>query len=221
MSSLPSDPLLFAGMPSITLTDVAQLRVESISFFLVLFFFSALIVKLLWNYLRRDFSKLPYLSYGRSVGIVTVWGLAFVLVLTMISGARELLTPGAWQRDGLTHKLVTSPEANIESIPTDSERRAKLQSLFFALQLYAKDHEGKFPIKSEELPQREVWQLPGERIRTNYRYVAPQGTLQVTAPLAFEPEVFGNTRFVLFGDGRILKLESDELERLLMEEKKK
>ena len=34
-----------------------------------------------------------------------VWGSLFVLVLTMISGARELMTPGAWKKDGITYVL--------------------------------------------------------------------------------------------------------------------
>jgi hypothetical protein len=30
----------------------------------------------------------------------------FLLVLTMISGARELMTPGAWEKKGFTYQLV-------------------------------------------------------------------------------------------------------------------
>ena len=36
---------------------------------------------------------------------VVLWGLLFMLVLTMISGARELLTPGAWEKKGATYQL--------------------------------------------------------------------------------------------------------------------
>ncbi len=32
-----------------------------------------------------------------------------VVVLTMISGARELMTPGAWQKDGFTYSR-TEPD---------------------------------------------------------------------------------------------------------------
>jgi hypothetical protein len=45
---------LFAGMPSVSLTDVAKLRLENISFFLVGFFVCAFLIKLLWNYLASD-----------------------------------------------------------------------------------------------------------------------------------------------------------------------
>src|SRR5579885_1034700 len=94
--SLPS--VAQAGMPSITLMDLARMRVQTISFFLMGLLFSSWIVQLLWNYLCRDFSFLPRLSYGKALSAVILWGLLFVLVLTMISGARELMTPGAWEK---------------------------------------------------------------------------------------------------------------------------
>src|SRR5262245_37003631 len=83
----------YAGMPSITLTDVARLRLQTLSFFLVGFLFCAWLIQRLWNWLRKDFTSLPRLSYGKAVGLVGLWGLVFILVLTMISGARELMTP--------------------------------------------------------------------------------------------------------------------------------
>lgn len=94
-----------AGMPMVTLTDVAKARLSSISFFLVLLLVCALLVKSLWNFLARDFSKLPRMTYPKALAAVTLWGLVFVIVLTMISGARELLTPGAWEKQGATYRL--------------------------------------------------------------------------------------------------------------------
>src|SRR5687767_15469398 len=79
----------FAGMPSITLTDVARIRLENISFFLAGFLVSAWLVKLVWNYLGRDWTFLPRLSYGKALGLMTLWSLLFILVLTMICGAGE------------------------------------------------------------------------------------------------------------------------------------
>src|SRR5437762_7128091 len=102
---------LFAGMPSMSLTDVAKMRLENISFFLVGFFLSAFLSKLLWTYLANDWTFLPRLSYFKALGVVTLWGLLFVLVLTMISGARELMTPGAWEKKGFTHQLVDDLKA--------------------------------------------------------------------------------------------------------------
>lgn len=105
-----------AGMPVVVLSDIAELRLQVISFFLAAFLLSAWGVKGVWNALRKDFPTLPHLSYKRALAFVFLWGLAFNLVLTMISGARELMTPGAWDKEGLTYRL--SPEA--DSPPDES-----------------------------------------------------------------------------------------------------
>ena len=94
----PNDAL--AGMPSVTLSDLARMRFQTISFFLVVFLVCSWVVRLLWNSARKDFPRLPYLTYRRAITLVALWGLLFLLVLTMISGARELMTPGAWKKDG-------------------------------------------------------------------------------------------------------------------------
>jgi hypothetical protein len=98
-------PFILAGMPSFSLSDVAKLRVEAISFFLVVLLLSAFVVQRLWNSLTKDFPRLPRMSYRRSLMVITLWGFVFVLVLSMISGARELMTPGAWEKVGATYKL--------------------------------------------------------------------------------------------------------------------
>ena len=92
-------------MPSPTLRAMAKMRLENISFFLLVFLLVAAAVQVIWNFLRTDFPRLPRLSYPKAVGLMTLWGLLFVIVLTMISGARELLTPGAWEQDGATYRL--------------------------------------------------------------------------------------------------------------------
>lgn len=78
-----------AGMPSVNLilTELGKRRAEELSFFLVVFLLSAWGVQGLWNFLRRDFPRLPRLSYRGAVAAVLLWGLAMVVVLTMISGA--------------------------------------------------------------------------------------------------------------------------------------
>ncbi len=96
-----------AGMPyPPTLTDMSRLRVEAISFFLFILLASAGLIRLLWNGLRSSFPRLPRLSYVGSIGLVMLWGLLFIVVLTMISGARELMTPGAWEKQGATYRLT-------------------------------------------------------------------------------------------------------------------
>lgn len=85
---------------------------QAISFFLVALLLCAWAVKGLWNVLRKDLNWLPTLSYGRSLSLVVLWGLLFVVVLTMISGARELMTPGAWRKQGWTYRLAEPPQTD-------------------------------------------------------------------------------------------------------------
>ncbi|MDH5478244.1 MAG: hypothetical protein OEY50_07915 [Nitrospinota bacterium] len=96
-----------AGMPgSVELTQLGRFRFQALSFFIFVFLFVSFLFQKLWNYLRKDFDRLPHLSYWRSVGFVLAWALAFNIVLAMISGARELMTPGAWELQGATYKLT-------------------------------------------------------------------------------------------------------------------
>jgi hypothetical protein len=98
---------LMAGMPAISLSDVWSLRLQSISFLLLVLLLSAAGVMAVWNHLRRDFTALPRLTYLRSLSLVLLLGLLFMVVLTMISGARELMTPGAWRKQGATYVLAS------------------------------------------------------------------------------------------------------------------
>lgn len=95
----------FAGMPNITLSDTASLRLSGISFFVALLLLTAWGFKYLWNYLRRDFQRMPYLTYRMSLAAVLLLGLLFNIVLLMIAGTRELMTPGAWEKSGVSYKL--------------------------------------------------------------------------------------------------------------------
>jgi hypothetical protein len=91
-------------MPSVTLaalrtatqaglTELGQQRLEVISFFLLVLIGCAWLVQRVWNSMRKELPVLPRLSFPRAVGVIVLWGLLFVLILTMISGARELMTP--------------------------------------------------------------------------------------------------------------------------------
>ncbi len=95
-----------AGMPSVQLTKIARLRFETLSFFLMILLASAGLIQLTWNHaMRPTIPRLPRLGYWRALGLVFLWGLLFGIVLTMISGARELMTPGAWEQNGATYRL--------------------------------------------------------------------------------------------------------------------
>ena len=88
-----------------TLTGLAEARLHIISFFVAIFMVTSLAFLLIWNSLRQTFTSLPKLTYRRALALVGLWAAAFILILTMISGARELMTPGAWEKSGAIYKL--------------------------------------------------------------------------------------------------------------------
>jgi hypothetical protein len=212
----------WAGMPAITLSDVARLRIQTISFFLVCLLVSSWFVQLLWNYLRHDFSRLPRLTYGKALSIVVLWGLLFVLVLTMISGARELMTPGAWRKEGFTYRLNEDrppPPAPGPSLEHERERRQKLAALRDALWNYARSHEGSFPPGDSvtQIPA-DLWQMSGTSGQ-RYLYVPGLTAYRGSVPLVYEPARGDDLRLVLLTDGTIRPMPLEEIVQALPAEK--
>lgn len=208
-----------AGMPTPTLdlTEPATMRFQSISFFLLVLLISAFVFKKLWNVLARDFPKMPVLSYKGALAGAVLWGLLFLFVLTMISGARELLTPGAWKKTGHTYELVDSdieepkPPASLLD-----ERRAKMSDLRTALFMHVASHQGNLPEKQEAASfAEEFWLQPGS-LNVKYGYVDGQKTSDPSKPLAFEQAVYEDgQQLVLFVDGSIKALPLDKAKELL------
>src|SRR5262249_45662747 len=146
-----------AGMPSplpehpdqvLRLTEPVVMRLQTISFFLAGLLVCAAVVRWLWNGLCKDFPKLPRLTYLRALGAVLLWGLLFVIVLTMISGARELMTPGAWKKQGWTYKL-TDDSVQAAEAAERAYRKQHLERLRTALWQFAATHNGRFPLEDE------------------------------------------------------------------------
>lgn len=203
----------WAGMPSITLSEVARLRVQSISFFLLGLLLSAGLIQLVWNWLAKDFPRLPRLGYGKALGVVTLWSLLFVLVLTMISGARELLTPGAWEKQGSTYRLVKESPASPTSVESDTEtmRHRQMAALRRELWEYAQMHGGNFPPdRTVSAIASERWQLP-DNPGLRYFYVAGLRADEGNTPLAYEPGIYGSQRLVLFTSGAIKMMNLEDV----------
>jgi hypothetical protein len=192
-------------------------RVQAISFFIVVLLLCTAVVRWLWNYLQKDFPRLPRLSYGKALAGVLLWGLLFILVLTMISGARELMTPGAWQKQGFTYKLTPAP-APADATPLE-QRKQHLERLRTALWHFAATHNGHFPSESEKtLIPAELWLVPdGGGLR--YLYVSGQSANESATILAFEPELDPEQRLVLQTNGEVISRRSSQLETLLHAEK--
>ena len=186
----------FAGMTVVTLTDMARSRLDALSFFLALYFLIALLVKLAWNQLAAAFSVMPRLSYRRALGLVFVTGLLFYVVLTMISGARELLTPGAWEKQGTGYRQ----RENAVDLTKD-ERRKNMRKLQDAVWTYARGHDGNAPpspLVSEMKP--DAWLYPDGGLYCLMPGVKPGVGRKI---LIYEPSAAGSRRFVLLADGSI------------------
>jgi hypothetical protein len=201
------------------LNDTAMMRLQTISFFLVGLLLCAGAVQLLWNYLRRDFTKLPRLSYGKALAGVLLWGLLFIIVLTMVSGARELMTPGAWKKEGFTYKLAGNAKKTAEENP-GTLRKQHLEQLRTAFWQFAATHQGRFPSPFEEavIPP-DLWDVP-ESGGMRYLYVPGRSAGPPRSLLAYEPELDPDQRWVLLTDGTITRKRSAQI-RLLLPKKEK
>jgi len=94
-----------AGMSSIVLTEYGVERITGLS--TALFFglvVSTLLVRFFWGLLVHE-TEWPKPTLMKSFAATFLGGLLFFLVLVMIAGSRELLTPGAWEPDGILYKL--------------------------------------------------------------------------------------------------------------------
>ena len=208
-----------AGMPTVSLSDLGRLRLSTISFFLLLVVLSAIGIRFLWNSVRRDFPKLPLLSFRGALTGVLLWGLVFVVVLTMISGARELMTPGAWVKNGLTYRSADQPQqTDAERISVEVARQLKeqtgrmtqLQLLGTALREFADQHNGVWPTVEEfRLLPLETRTLPGD-VSTDYLYRpvtsddSQSAAVREDVAVVLEPDVFGDgQQFALYRSGLV------------------
>jgi len=196
-----------AGMPSFALRDIYRLRFQELSFFLFLLFFCAFLFQLIWNYAAKGFDFLPRLNYWRSLCLATLFGLFMLLVLTMISGIREVLTPGAWRKQGSTYRLNDPAQ--------EPMRKRSIEHLRAALLDFAQSHDGKFPSHdfSKDIPEK-IWETP-DQTGSHYVYSGGLTTNNPNSVLAFEPPNFGNKRFVLFVSGEIAMLTNEQIETRL------
>jgi hypothetical protein len=211
----------YAGMPVVTLSDLARMRFQVMSFFLLVLLLATWVIQRVWNGLRRDFPRLPKLSYKRALGVVTLWGLLFVLILTMISGARELMTPGAWKKQGFTYALADGSgekapgrDEALDSQSNDARRNA-IERLSRALWLFAQNHDGSFPPR-QDVPEvsEALWRIPDS---PSIRYIYIPGHARDTGPhlLAYEPGILGPGRWALFTDGAIRKLTLSQIQQTI------
>lgn len=219
---------ILAGMPALLPSDwtanhptpysaieasspVVGWQVQVLSFFVACLLFGAFAVQWLWNHARRDFPILPQISYRRSFSLVVLWGLLFVVVLTMISGARELMTPGAWRKQGWTYQLEKgAAAADSPLIAPRENRRGGLEKLRTVLWQYAATHGGKFPAREESCFDAGLWGIPNHP-GLHFFLVPNRSADEVGRLLVFEPQIDGDDRLVLLSNGMIGTMRTEEI----------
>jgi hypothetical protein len=196
-----------AGMPSFALRDIYRLRFQQLSFFIFLLILCAFLFKVTWNYAMKGFSSVPPLNFRRSLCLAVLFGSVMLLILTMISGIREVLTPEAWRKQGNTYRLNDPAQ--------EPMRRRNLEQLRAALFEYARERDGKFPAHdfAHEIPEK-IWESPDE-LGSHYVYSGGLTTNDTSLILALEPTNFGEKRFVLMISGEIQMLSKEQIERRL------
>ncbi|MFN0077277.1 MAG: hypothetical protein ACKVY0_12470 [Prosthecobacter sp.] len=203
-------------MSSPQLSDVAKARLDVISFFILVYLLCAVIFRWLWNLLAKDFAWMPRLTLQRSIALLVVVGLFLYFILTMISGARELMTPGAWAKQGITYKLQT-PDRDPKPW-LDAARKHWLEILRDALREYAVKHEGKLPVHAYVSDfNTALWK--GAHPDDYWLIYIPGLTFEsANRVLVYEPATYGATRWALLTDGSVVSMNGDELDERVRKE---
>lgn len=171
-------------------------------------------MKLLWNHLGKSFPRLPRLGYLRALCLVFLTGLLFYVVLTMISGARELLTPGAWEKQGSGYRLREESPA----LPGKDERRRAMEKLRDLVRSHAAAHQGAAPggpFSDDTDPT--LWRFAGGGYYCLTPGVKPGGGRDV---MIYEPSTAGGRRFVLLADGTIEDRDEGILKKQIEKQRK-
>ena len=202
---LASSPAANAGMTVYGLNDLYRMRLQELSFFLLLFLICTLLFRGLWNVVAKDLSWMPRLSWKQAGGLSLLLGALMLLVLTMISGIREVLTPEAWRKQGTAYRL--------DSVEQEPVRKRRIEELRGALLTFADANGGRFPKHdfSGEVADH-FWQAP-DRNGSRYVYLAGRTKAEegASAMLVVEPPNFGSERFVILTNGEVRKLGEKEI----------
>ncbi|MEN9359036.1 MAG: hypothetical protein RL095_571 [Verrucomicrobiota bacterium] len=195
----------WAGMPTFYVSDMAKTRLESISFGLVVFIVGTELFRRLWNSqvvpMFGDKFRLGWKAGFLFTGLLSA---LMLLILTLISGTREVMTPAAWEKDGMTHKIKTelNPRSRIEGLRDDLLRLGVANG-------------GKLPDNELKLPRPELLRAGPEN--RAFTYLPGQSLGDKNSLLVLEGMRHGQTRLLLFANGDIV--ESGELLRKILEDR--
>jgi len=174
-------------------------------------------VQRLWNYVVVDFPAVPEISFKRAVAIMALWGLVFVVVLTMISGARELMTPQAWEPkpNGWTHQLANDQTDEASEKAEFVDRITALVRLHERLSAFARMHSGDFPQSAKQLElEDEMWQVPGQ-FGIQFTYLNGRNLNEPLSVLAHEPIGLDEPILVLLVNGQVMEANKKQVDLLV------
>lgn len=205
LATLALAPTAHAGMTVYGLRDIHRMRFEEISFFLALLVGCAFVLKLLWNHAGKGYPAVPRLKFLQAFCLALLLGCSMLLILAMISGIREVLTPEAWRHQGTSYRLNSPAQ--------EPARRRGLEQLREVLFDYARTHGGKFPAH-DYVPEiaGKLWESP-DQLGSHYVYSGGLTTNDLDASLAIEPPGFGDRRFVLKVSGQIEATTKSEVDQ--------
>ncbi|MFT4547621.1 MAG: hypothetical protein ACI8XO_002885 [Verrucomicrobiales bacterium] len=200
-----------AGMTVYGLNDFYRMRLEELSFFLVLMLICTIAFRYLWNTVAKDLAWLPQLGWKQATSLSVLLGVLMLLILTMISGIREVLTPEAWRKQGTAYRL--------DSAEQEPVRKRSVEQLRAGLFAFAEANGGHFPKHdfSEEIADK-LWDAPD---RDHSRYIYFPGKQRTPADgvgsslLAIEPTPFGSVRFGILTSGELRRFTATEIRKLI------
>ena len=193
------------------LDPYVSLRLQSISFFLFVFVICVVCVRWLWNTAVGKESSQPSISYAQACALTATWGLGSIVVLTMISGARELMTPGAWQQEGWTYRLRVHKD--LSASDDLAARRSALERLRVELLKFAATHNGSYP-SEKAIVDTDYWQIPHY---AGHQFMLVAGRTAETDRariVVMEPEL-SDERLVLLSNGMIGTMRTPEIQQVL------
>jgi hypothetical protein len=145
--------------------------------------------------------------------------MAFGLVLTMISGARELLTPGAWDKVGATYKLNASRETlqqmKARENEMKSQRYARMELLKTALWDYATAHGGAFPPDDRDPAIPALAWESADPSRARCAYIPGRKADVGSDVIVHEPANIFDSVMTLTSDGGIRAVSRSQLKTML------
>ena len=216
-----------AGMPHARAHRWSQVRVETLSFFIVVLLVCVAVIRWLWNGLAKDFPAHAAIELRPDIGDGRAFGALPGSRADDDCLGRELLTPGAWQKQGLLYNAARA------AVAARAGQAGRSETVGPAVNVWkiCKKRSGVMPNGTRAGFPRATLCLRSSRrcgncpaltkcfiftcrawlsegtvlFSSNENRDSPHLFVHRPRVLAFEPDVFGGDRLVLRTDGTICR----------------